>query len=146
MRPNQEKDPFTIAVGERLADCLRAAKLDTPALNQAVIRKKLNTSSSTANDWFSGVSLPKGQHLVQLATLFGCTTDWLLNGVGDTQAHTYHLLTLQRMDDDVRFMCVCQCSPVTYCLRQRQLERPVLLLNSQIINAQEYLAYQEETM
>lgn len=143
MRPDQEKDEFTVLVGQRLKDCLIAAKIDNSSISQATIRRALDTNKSTVNDWFAGVTLPKGKHIVELAKFFGCTTDWLLSGIGDEREHEYYLLTLKSTKDESVYMIACQCSPVTYCLRQMEMKKPVVVLNSERINSQEYLAYQK---
>ena len=47
-------------------------------LTQKEISIKLNVSSPTVSEWESGKKLPRGKHLIKLATVLNTTTDNLL--------------------------------------------------------------------
>ncbi len=140
MRPDQKKDPFTIAVGKRLNLRLGAIKKDIPSFTQATIKKKIGTSKSLVNDWFLGVSLPRAKHLVELSVLLNCSIDWILCGTGDARTHKYYLLTLQDSKGKLR-QAHCQGSPASYLLNNKSQD--LLLINSQEINSQEYLTFKQ---
>ncbi len=47
-------------------------------LTQAELAKKLGISRSSVNAWEMGISVPSTQYIVELAQLFGVSTDYLL--------------------------------------------------------------------
>lgn len=62
-------------------DRIKELRLDQK-LTQKELAKKLNTSNSSVCDWEKGRSQPDLQTLVNIATLFDVSTDYLL-GLSD---------------------------------------------------------------
>ena len=62
-------------------DRIKELRLDQK-LTQKELAKKLNTSNSSVCDWEKGRSQPYLQTLVNIATLFDVSTDYLL-GLSD---------------------------------------------------------------
>lgn len=50
---------------------------------QSDLAKKLNITRSSVNAWEMGISVPSTQYIIQLASLFSVSTDYLL-GVENT--------------------------------------------------------------
>ena len=59
-------------------DRIKELRLDQK-LTQKELAKKLNTSNSSVCDWEKGRSQPDLQTLVNIATLFDVSTDYLLD-------------------------------------------------------------------
>ncbi len=47
-------------------------------LTQSDLARKLGITRSSVNAWEMGISVPSTQYLVELATIFGVSTDFLL--------------------------------------------------------------------
>ena len=63
-------------------------------LTQAELAKRLGVTRSSVNAWELGISVPSTQYLVELAALFGVSTDFLL-GVEATETVSVVGLTEQ---------------------------------------------------
>lgn len=48
-------------------------------LTQTALAKKIGITRSGVNAWELGISVPSTQYIVELATLFGVSTDFLLD-------------------------------------------------------------------
>lgn len=62
---------------ERLLLSLRES-----ALTKGELAKKTGVALSTVSRWFNGTSHPRGDTLLQLASLLGANAHWLLTGEG----------------------------------------------------------------
>ena len=51
---------------------------ETKGITQAELARKLGVTRSSVNAWELGISVPSTQWLVQLATVFDVSTDYLL--------------------------------------------------------------------
>ena len=71
-----------------------AALREQRHLTQAELAKRLGVTRSSVNAWELGISVPSTQYLVELATLFGVSTDFLL-GVEATETVSVVGLTEQ---------------------------------------------------
>lgn len=54
-----------------------AALREQRHLTQAELAKRLGVTRSSVNAWELGISVPSTQYLVELAVLFGVSTDFL---------------------------------------------------------------------
>ena len=71
-----------------------AALREQRHLTQAELAKRLGVTRSSVNAWELGISVPSTQYLVELAVLFGVSTDFLL-GVEVTETVSVVGLTEQ---------------------------------------------------
>lgn len=71
-----------------------AALREQRHLTQAELAKRLGVTRSSVNAWELGISVPSTQYLVELAVLFGVSTDFLL-GVEATETVSVVGLTEQ---------------------------------------------------
>lgn len=71
-----------------------AALREQRHLTQAELAKRLGVTRSSVNAWELGISVPSTQYLVELAVLFGVSTDFLL-GVEETETVSVVGLTEQ---------------------------------------------------
>ena len=81
-------------IAERLK-ALREAK----SFTQADLAKKLGITRSSVNAWELGISIPSTQYIVELAFLFGVSTDYLL---GVDSSATINVSGL--MEDDIQIV------------------------------------------
>lgn len=63
-----------------ISDRIRLKRLELK-LNQRDLARKLKLTAPSISQWERGVSVPKGNNLINLARLFKTTPDWLLTGV-----------------------------------------------------------------
>lgn len=72
-----------------IADKIKELR-ESSHLTQAELAKKLNITRSSVNAWEMGISVPSTSYLIELASLFGISTDYLLglsqNNVIDVSA------------------------------------------------------------
>ena len=61
-----------------VADRIKALR-EKKGLTQAALARKLGVTRSSVNAWELGISVPSTQYLVELACIFGVSTDYLLN-------------------------------------------------------------------
>lgn len=61
-----------------VADRIKALR-EKKGLTQAELARKLGVTRSSVNAWELGISVPSTQYLVELACIFGVSTDYLLN-------------------------------------------------------------------
>ena len=61
-----------------IADRLKALR-EAKAFTQADLAKKLGITRSSVNAWELGISVPSTQYIVELASIFGVSTDYLLD-------------------------------------------------------------------
>lgn len=61
-----------------VADKIKALRAQS-GITQAELAKKLGISRSGVNAWELGISVPSTQYIVELAAIFGISTDYLLN-------------------------------------------------------------------
>ena len=54
-------------------------------MTQSELAKKLGITRSSVNAWEMGISVPSTQYVVELATIFGISTDYIL-GVNGTSS------------------------------------------------------------
>ena len=52
---------------------------ENKGLSQKALADKLGITRSSVNAWEQGISVPSTQYIVELATLFEVSTDYLLN-------------------------------------------------------------------
>ncbi|MBQ4641135.1 MAG: helix-turn-helix transcriptional regulator [Oscillospiraceae bacterium] len=69
-------------------------------MTQTDLSKRLGITRSSVNAWELGISIPSTQYIVELAEIFGISTDFLL-GVEDTATISVAGLT-QR---DIQMLC-----------------------------------------
>ncbi len=60
-----------------VADRIKALRTDQH-MTQAELARKLGVTSSSVNAWELGISVPSTQCIVELAGIFGVSTDYLL--------------------------------------------------------------------
>ena len=60
-----------------IADKIRNLR-ETNKYTQSELAKKLGITRSSVNAWEMGISVPSTQYIVELANLFGVSTDYLL--------------------------------------------------------------------
>lgn len=63
-------------------------------MTQATLAKRLGITRSGVNAWEQGISVPSTQYIVELAALFGVSTDYLL-GISSTATVSVAGLTEQ---------------------------------------------------
>ncbi len=56
---------------------------ENKGLSQKALADKLGITRSSVNAWEQGISVPSTQYIVELATLFDVSTDYLLNFKND---------------------------------------------------------------
>lgn len=56
---------------------------ENKGLSQKALADKLGITRSSVNAWEQGISVPSTQYIVELATLFEVSTDYLLNFKND---------------------------------------------------------------
>ena len=61
-----------------IADRIRQLRTSS-GMTQTELAKKLNITRSSVNAWEMGISVPSTQYIVELAALFGVSTDYLLD-------------------------------------------------------------------
>lgn len=81
-----------------IADRIKMLRENT-GMTQADVARKLSVTRSSVNAWELGISVPSTALLVELAQLFGVSTDYLL-GIDTTSTLDVSGLT----DDDVRIL------------------------------------------
>lgn len=81
-----------------IADKIKMLRENT-GMTQADVARKLSVTRSSVNAWELGISVPSTALLVELAQLFGVSTDYLL-GIDSTSTLDVSGLT----DDDVRIL------------------------------------------
>ena len=81
-----------------IADRLKALR-EAKAFTQADLAKKLGITRSSVNAWELGISIPSTQYIVELAFLFGVSTDYLL---GVDSSATINVSGL--MEDDIQIV------------------------------------------
>ena len=81
-------------IAERLK-ALREAK----SFTQADLAKKLGITRSSVNAWELGISIPSTQYIVELAFLFGVSTDYLLGVDSSAKINVSGL-----MEDDIQIV------------------------------------------
>ena len=69
-------------------------------LTQSELAKQLGITRSGVNAWEMGISVPSTQYVVELANIFGVSTDFLL-GVASSATISVSGLT----DDDIQIVC-----------------------------------------
>lgn len=69
-------------------------------LTQADLSRRLGITRSSVNAWEMGISVPFTQYIVELANIFGVSTDYLL-GVDTTSTISVSGLT----EDDIHIVC-----------------------------------------
>lgn len=72
---------------------------ENAGMTQTAVARKLNVTRSSVNAWELGISVPSTALLVELAQLFGVSTDYLL---GIDRTSTLDVSGLS--DDDVRIL------------------------------------------
>ena len=60
-----------------VADRIKALR-ETQGITQAALARKLGITRSSINAWELGISVPSTQYIVELASIFGVSTDYLL--------------------------------------------------------------------
>ena len=60
-----------------VADRIKALRV-IKGSTQAELARKLGVTRSSVNAWELGISVPSTQYIVELATIFGVSTDYLL--------------------------------------------------------------------
>lgn len=81
-----------------VADRIKSLR-EQKGLTQTELSKQLGITRSSVNAWEMGISVPSTQYIVELAGIFGISTDYLL-GV-DTSAS---ISVVGLDDDDVRIV------------------------------------------
>ena len=69
-----------------VADRIKALR-EKKGFTQAELARKLGVTRSSVNAWELGISVPSTQYIVELASMFNVSTDYLLNV--DTSAAIY---------------------------------------------------------
>ena len=67
-----------------VADKIKALR-EQSGMTQSELAKKLGITRSSVNAWEMGISVPSTQYVVELALIFGISTDYLL-GVNGTSS------------------------------------------------------------
>lgn len=65
-----------------LAEKIKSLR-DAAGITQTELAKMLDITRSAVNSWEMGISIPQTQYIVELARIFGVSTDYLL-GVEET--------------------------------------------------------------
>ena len=81
-----------------VADRIKALR-ETKGYTQAELAKRLGVTRSSVNAWELGISVPSTQYIVELATIFDVSTDYLL--CVDTTAS---IMTNGLTEEDVRLL------------------------------------------
>ena len=81
-----------------IADRLKALR-EAKAFTQADLAKKLGITRSSVNAWELGISIPSTQYIVELASIFDISTDYLL-GVDSSATINVSGLT----EDDIQIV------------------------------------------
>ena len=81
-----------------VADRIKSLR-EQRGLTQAELSKQLGITRSSVNAWEMGISVPSTQYIVELAGIFGISTDYLL-GVDSSASISVAGLD----DDDVRIV------------------------------------------
>ena len=67
------------------------------------IADQMYVNRSTVSKWTSGTHKPKSDKLKQLAKCLGCTPEYILNGITDTDADTdYIIQTISELPSDLK--------------------------------------------
>ncbi|MDO5327162.1 MAG: helix-turn-helix transcriptional regulator [Clostridia bacterium] len=61
-----------------VADRIKTLR-ESKGITQSDLAKKLGITRSSVNAWEMGISVPSTQYIVELAIIFGVSTDYLLN-------------------------------------------------------------------
>ena len=69
-------------------------------LTQAALAKKLGITRSSVNAWEMGISVPSTQYIVELATIFKVSSDFLLGMDNSAMINVSGL-----SESDVEFVC-----------------------------------------
>lgn len=72
-------------------------------MTQAELAKKLGITRSSVNAWEMGISIPSTQYIVELALLYGVSTDYLL---GQDKKATLDISGLTQQDVDIIYQLV----------------------------------------
>jgi len=67
----------TFEIGERIRDLRKKNKM-----TQADVARKVGVSSPTITQWENNQTAPKGDNLLKVSQVLGCTPDWLVTGKG----------------------------------------------------------------
>lgn len=60
-----------------ICDRIRALRIDA-GMSQSELAKKLSITRSAVNAWEMGLSAPSAQYIIELAELFHCSADYIL--------------------------------------------------------------------
>lgn len=67
----------TFEIGERIRELRKKNKM-----TQADVARKVGVSSPTITQWENNQTAPKGDNLLKVSHVLGCTPDWLITGKG----------------------------------------------------------------
>lgn len=67
----------TFEIGERIRDLRKKHRM-----TQAEVARKIGVSSPTITQWENNQTSPKGDNLLRVSQVLGCTPDWLVTGKG----------------------------------------------------------------
>lgn len=67
----------TFEIGERIRELRKRKKM-----TQADVARKVGVSSPTITQWENNQTAPKGDNLLKVSQVLGCTPDWLISGKG----------------------------------------------------------------
>lgn len=67
----------TFEIGERIRELRKRHRF-----TQADVARKIGVSSPTITQWENNQTAPKGDNLLRVASVLGCTPDWLVTGKG----------------------------------------------------------------
>lgn len=82
-----------------VADRIKALR-EQKGFTQTDLSKQLGITRSSVNAWEMGISVPSTQYVVELASIFNVSTDYLL-GVDTTSTVSVSGLT----EDDIHIVC-----------------------------------------
>ena len=69
---------FTLTRGENMiCDRIRTLRKDA-GMSQAELARKLSVTRSSVNAWEMGLSAPTAQYIIEMANLFHCSSDYIL--------------------------------------------------------------------
>lgn len=60
-----------------ICDRIRTLRKDS-GMSQADLARRLNVTRSSVNAWEMGLSAPTAQYIIELANLFHCSSDYIL--------------------------------------------------------------------